>query len=70
MKSKYIKFVKIADKPKTTVWSCRNISGDYELGQIRWYPQWRQYCFFPVENTVYSMGCMEDINQFIVELRK
>ena len=35
------------------------------IGVIRWYPQWRQYCFFPTEGTVYSKGCLKDIANFI-----
>jgi hypothetical protein len=39
-------------------------SGDL-LGYIRWYSPWRQYCFFPHSDTVYSAGCLNDINNFI-----
>jgi hypothetical protein len=36
----YIHFVKIADKPKTSVWSCRNTRCGAELGIVEWYPAW------------------------------
>lgn len=65
---KYINFVKIEDKPKTAVYSCRNLRAGNELGQVRWYPPWRQYCYFPTCPAVYSVGCMEDINNFIGQL--
>jgi hypothetical protein len=65
---RYIHFVKVADKPKTSVWSCRNNSNDDELGEVRWYPAWRQYCFFPTQPAVYSVGCLVDINDFITHL--
>ena len=64
---KYIKFEKIADKPKTSVYIClskKNIT----LGYVRWNPSWRQYCFFPLGNTLFSKGCLEDINDFITNL--
>jgi len=67
---KYIKFVKIADKPKTTVWSCQNVKGDYGIGIVRWNPGWRQYCFFPEPEMVFSVGCMQDIIDFIQDLNK
>jgi len=54
---------------KTTAWSCRNTSSGTEMGQVRWYGPWRQYCFFPVPNTVYSEGCLSDITDFLEQLK-
>ena len=65
---KYIHFEKIADKPMTSVWSCRNNTGDYEIGIVKWNPGWRQYCFFPSSDMVFSPGCMKDIIDFIAAL--
>ena len=62
---KYIHFVKIADKAKTSIWSCRNNSGEYEIGIVKWNPGWRQYCFYPASDMVFSRGCMDDISGFI-----
>ena len=75
-KYKFIHFVKITDKPKTFVWSCRTQGGsnlidhqEFELGKVQWYPIWRQYCFFTTGiDAVYSVGCLEDINDFIKQL--
>ena len=69
-KFKFIHFVKVEDKPKTSVWSCRNNRSGDELGIVKWYPGWRQYCFFPAiyEETVYSAGCFEDIKTFMGQL--
>ena len=64
----YIYFVKVADKPKTSVWSCRKIRSDTELGQVRWYSAWRQYCFFSSCPAVFNMGCLDDIKDFIMQL--
>jgi hypothetical protein len=69
MTYKYIKFIKIEDKPKTSVWNCCNISGDYSLGIVKWNPGWRQYCFFPEPGMVFSIGCMNDIGDFITKLK-
>ena len=65
---KYIKFVQIPQKTKTSIWNCNNKSGNYALGIVKWYPAWRQYCFFPCGNMVFNKGCLEDINYFITQL--
>ena len=62
---KYIRFVKINEKPKTSVWSCLNKSSGTELGTVGWYAPWRQYCFFNRVQAVYSAGCLNDIADFI-----
>lgn len=68
---RYINFVKIADKPKTSVWSCLTRHGD-ELGQVKWFGPWRQYCFFPTVglSMVFSAGCLADVQNFIERLSK
>jgi hypothetical protein len=33
-----------------------------------WYGAWRQYCFFPSEEMIFSSGCMQDIIKFIQNL--
>ena len=65
MNESYIKFELIDKNPKTNVYSVKNKNSDDLLGFIKWYSAWRQYCFFPVNSTVYSRGCMKDINDFI-----
>lgn len=61
----YVHFVKVDDKPKTSVWRCQNIKGEDELGIVKWYAPWRQYCYFPTVQAVYSAGCLADIKDFI-----
>lgn len=70
-KYKYIKFGLVEQLPKTSVWQCINTKGGYPLGYVKWYPLWRQYCYFPTETAaVYSAGCLEDINDFITQLEQ
>ena len=64
----YVHFIKVADKPKTSVWTCRNNRTGGELGRVRWYGPWRAYCYFPVAQAVYSQGCLADIAAFLGEL--
>lgn len=67
---KYLRFVE-EPRPKgrkTGIWSCRNKSSNTELGVIRWNGHWRQYCYFPTVQAVYSAGCLMDIADFIGRL--
>lgn len=65
---KYITMIKIEDKPKTSVFAVES-KHEEQLGIIKWFPQWRQYCFFPKDDCVFSLGCMIDINHFINQLK-
>ena len=65
---KHINFQIIEEKPKTKVWSCRNNRSGEELGQVKWYGAWRQYCYFPTCPAIYSVSCFEDVNHFIKQL--
>ena len=63
--SKYLEFSTIEEKPKTKiirVWSRK--SGD-RLGLIKWFGRWRQYAFFPEDNTIFNTECLEDIRIYI-----
>jgi len=64
---KYITMIKTEDKPKTSVFTICSKHQDY-LGEVRWFGRWRQYCFFPEDDCVFSKGCMNDINNFIGQL--
>lgn len=64
MTKKYIRFNEINNPgKKTRIFEVINISGNYVLGVVRWYTAWRQYVFEPVSDTVYSLGCLEDIQK-------
>lgn len=53
---------------KTERWLVRAKSNGVVLGEIKWLGRWRQYCFFPLHSTVFSRGCMYDINAQIDHL--
>ena len=69
----FIEFVQLPPptRPKRTteLWECRCLGGNI-LGKIEWKNTWRQYCFSPEDGTVFSRGCMEDLNDFISQLTK
>lgn len=60
-----------SDSGKTQVYCVQGRSG--MLGIIQWYGPWRAYCFHPNDDTVWSVGCLNDINaaiKAITERRK
>ena len=71
MKTEYthICFEIIERKPKTNVWVCLNKKSRQELGRIKWYGPWRQYCYHPSFQAVYSASCLRDIVDFIDQLK-
>jgi hypothetical protein len=38
------------------------------LAVIKWYGPWRQYCFYPMPETIWNKGCMEDVQTVIKAL--
>ena len=62
---RYIHFVQQASKGITSVWSCRNIHHGDQLGVVKWNGAWREYCYFPTVQAVYSVECLRDIAEFI-----
>ena len=43
-------------------------SGGDVLGTIKWFGRWRQYCFFPKPDTVWSDGCIADLMTVLTKL--
>ena len=54
---------------KTECYSVQTKDGGI-LAQIKWYPQWRKYCFFPIPHavTVFDSECLKEITLFIATL--
>ena len=67
MKSKWITFLQLGKRHKTTIWGIENKNKGGLIGEIKWYPQWRQYTFFPKNETVFAKDCLKDIVEFIKE---
>jgi hypothetical protein len=66
---KYLKFILgFTQPPKTSVWLCKNIQSGDVLGTVKYYPAWRQYCYFPQSCTVFNDGCLRDIADFLSQL--
>lgn len=67
--SEYLEFSLIEKKPKTKVIGVCSRKGSNSLGIIKWYGPWRQYAFFPEGETIFNVGCLNDIITHIRELR-
>lgn len=61
--SEYLDFIDATPRGRKTkiigVYAVR--SGDI-LGEIKWYGRWRQYTFWPRPDTIFNIGCMEEIS--------
>ena len=68
LKYKHIHFKLFEQKAKTKVYMCHNNNSNDSLGIVKWYPAWRQYCYCPTNQSVYSNGCLDDIKDFITQL--
>lgn len=69
--NEYIKIIK-KDRVnrKTSIYQIINIKHNYTIGQIKWNGSWRQYCFYPTNETVFSSGCIDTINNLIKQLNR
>jgi len=67
---KDLEFNLIGNKPKTKIYSVYNSRQHSTIGMIQWNSSWRHYCFFPMNDTVYSDRCLIRIGEFVEELNK
>ena len=69
MKS-YLKFVDliVTSPRKTRVIEVMSKSKSERLGIIRWEGRWRQYVFSPMESTIWSRGCLQEVKDKLLDL--
>lgn len=68
--SKYIKIIETETNMKTKVWCIINKKYKETLGIIYYYAPWRKYVFKPGTDTVWDCKCLEEIINFIEEIKK
>lgn len=68
-KTKYITFKEMDILHKKMSYRVINNRAQETIGTIEYYPSWRQYCFFPFSGSVWNDGCLEEIIEFIGELK-
>ncbi len=66
--TEYLEFYLVERKPKTNVYSVMSRRHGTNLGVVKWYPSWRQYAFFPSDETVFNAECLENVEAFLVHL--
>lgn len=52
---------------KTHTYQLKSKQGD-SLGEVKWNPGWRKFCFYPVNDTVFDDKCLVDLIEFIQKL--
>ena len=50
-------------------WECRNNKTNKVLGIVYTHKRWKQYVYAPKTITVYSAGCLADIQHFMEQLK-
>ena len=63
--NKYIRFVKVEEREKTSLWLVENNKSGYCLGSIEWSRGWRQYVFQPSSFTEFNNTCLTEIADFL-----
>lgn len=69
LRYEFIHFKQVPKKGETTLWTVHNNKSGDEFGMVGWYRSWRQYCFVPAGPCVFSAGCLDDISNFIGQLK-
>ena len=64
-RGEFLQMVEIKRTEKTAGWRVESSSTAVLLGFISWYGNWRKYCFFPHEGTVWDTKCLTEVTQFI-----
>lgn len=66
MHNKYITIIeKVVSGRKTPIFILMSNYSESEIAQIRWFPKWRKYCFYPNSDTVYDEKCLKTIQSFL-----
>lgn len=65
MKKKWLEFFEERDTGKTKVFLVRSKVDGCELGFVKWYANWRQYVYEPVDNCVWNSDCLIELSAFI-----
>jgi hypothetical protein len=56
---------------KTQKWAAfAAVDGTTRLGEIRWFPAWRQYCFYPEYSTVWNDECLHEVARYLARVNR
>jgi hypothetical protein len=65
----HIRFNLIKELEKTNIYGVFTKTDDL-IGIVKWYPRWKQYCFFPDKETIWNNGSLKDLQNFIKQVNK
>lgn len=54
---------------KTPILEIKNWD-DIQLGEIKWYPAWRKFCFYTIKDTIWDSKCLVELVNFINKYNK
>lgn len=55
---------------KTPIYSLESVYDKVFLGEVKWYGPWRRYCFYPCDNTVWDVKCLEELENLMKDINK
>ena len=68
---KWVRFVVTQLEGRSTeAWRVEAREDGVELGYIKFYPRWRKFAFYPLNDTLYEADCLHDIADFCKERTK
>lgn len=70
MPESYLLFNQLAAAGSTERWSVVSARRGDRLGTVRWHGAWRQYVFEPWPATIFSRGCLEEVNGVLEQLTR
>lgn len=50
---------------KTHFWTVVPKSDGPEIGEVKWYAQWRKYCFYAAGYAIFEEVCLREIAEFV-----
>lgn len=67
---KYIHFEnqEVRKSKKTKIIKVFSVQNDDLLGEIKWWPGWRQYTFHPAADTLFNRDCLIEIANYTDQL--
>ena len=69
--SEWLEFVELPNEGyKTKKFQVVSKKHGYPLGDIKFYNKWRNYCFYPAPDTIFSNGCLKGITEFIRNVKR
>lgn len=57
--------VTVSERRVTKRWDVYSAEGNFHLGTIRWWTNWRRYTFWPTNQTLFDPACLREIAEFI-----